>query len=188
MELFTENPTERDRFRMGRPLPVYSCWNGMIALDAKPLLGVGLKGKDGQDVEPIKFRGARRHDGECAASECKLIAKDYWAVGYGRWVMVPYVHVTYEENLYDQGDLAALSNQAQSRWRPSFSSNSTLPSNAGWLFPHKPRGFTIGEEDDFIDWAHVVGPKTVVCWPYHGSGGYTNIEFWWTRVLEKVPQ
>jgi len=40
-----------------------------------------------------------------------------------------------------------------------------------------------GEELDLLAWERVQGPQTVVCWPYHRV---SNIEWWWTRVIEKV--
>lgn len=40
-----------------------------------------------------------------------------------------------------------------------------------------------GEELDLLAWERIQGPQTVVCWPYHRIG---NIEWWWTKVLEKV--
>lgn len=36
---------------------------------------------------PLRFRGARRWKQECAASECKLVAKDFWKRGFDRWVV-----------------------------------------------------------------------------------------------------
>ena len=48
----------------------YSCWNGAALLNANPFYKHG-----------IKFR--RSHPGECASSECQLIAKDFWEAGYG---------------------------------------------------------------------------------------------------------
>lgn len=34
--------------------------------------------------------------GECSASECSLIANDYWNVGYGRIITVPRVKLAYD--------------------------------------------------------------------------------------------
>lgn len=36
---------------------------------------------------PVRFRGAMRDKQECAASECKLIAKDFWKRHFDRWVV-----------------------------------------------------------------------------------------------------
>ena len=54
-------------FRKLEPTPVFSCWNGMIALDARPLLGIGRDG--GTAVEgPVRFRSAVDLIGECGQS------------------------------------------------------------------------------------------------------------------------
>lgn len=83
-ELFDQAGDElsRDRFASALPLPVYSCWNGLAVLDARPFLGLGL-GEDESDVlnptegmegngtslaEPVRFRGADRLSGECGMS------------------------------------------------------------------------------------------------------------------------
>lgn len=38
----------------------------------------------GELEEPVLFRGADRESSECEASECKLVAKDFWRRGFGR--------------------------------------------------------------------------------------------------------
>jgi len=190
LELFSEyeDLEYRDRFRAGRALPMYSCWNGMIALDARPFLGITVDGGVARDK--VVFRGARRRRHECAASECKLIAKDFWTRNFDRWVLVPHVRVTYERDLYDQEDLVNLAHRAQLRWRtPPSSHDPLVPSHNSsvplqWAYPHTtPTVDGLGEEVDFIDWSGVTGPESVVCWPYHRVG---NVEWWWTRVVEKV--
>ncbi len=45
----------------------------------------------------VKFRMARLLEGECSASECSLIANDYWNAGYGRIIMVPRVKLAYDK-------------------------------------------------------------------------------------------
>ena len=104
--------------------------------------------------------------------------------------LVPRVRVTYERDLYDQEDLVNFAHRAQLRWRAPPSPlvplapvhNLTVPLH--WTYPHDtPTVDGLGEEVDFIDWSGVTGPESVVCWPYHRVG---NVEWWWTRVLEKV--
>lgn len=58
-ELFDQPGDEvsRDLFASGKPIPVFSCWNGMIALRAKPFI------EDG-----IRFRGIARWSSECGRS------------------------------------------------------------------------------------------------------------------------
>lgn len=63
----------RTRFRRGLPLAVYSCWNGIVALDAKPFLGIGVDGERSGTVAldaEVRFRGAARKKQECGASSC----------------------------------------------------------------------------------------------------------------------
>ena len=40
-------------------------------------------------TEPARFRSALNREGECAASECKTLAKDFWTRGYDRWLVRP---------------------------------------------------------------------------------------------------
>lgn len=54
----------KGRFDDARVIPVFSCWNGMIALDSRPFLGIGLQGEDLGD-RTVRFRGARREQKEC---------------------------------------------------------------------------------------------------------------------------
>ena len=56
-------------------------------LDPAPLYG----------LKPIKFRMADIAHGECSASECSLVANDYWAAGYGRIITVPRVKLAYDK-------------------------------------------------------------------------------------------
>lgn len=41
----------------------------------------------------------------------------------------------------------------------------------------------VGEELDLIAWHRIQGPVTLVCWPYHNA---KYVEWWWTKVIEKV--
>ena len=49
-------------FREALPVPVYSCWNGIIAMDARPFLGITPEGGNGTKVV---FRGGNRQQHEC---------------------------------------------------------------------------------------------------------------------------
>lgn len=75
------------RFQRHLPIQVQSCWNGIAVLDPAPLY----------DLKPIRFRMANIAHGECSASECSLIANDYWAAGYGRIITVPRVKLAYDK-------------------------------------------------------------------------------------------
>lgn len=63
-----------------------SCWNGIAVMDPAPFY----------TPPHVKFRMARITEGECSASECSLIANDYWEAGYGRILMVPRVKLAYD--------------------------------------------------------------------------------------------
>jgi hypothetical protein len=251
-----DDTTAKQRFADARPVPVYSCWNGMIVMDARPFVAIGPDGEFRKGKAPVRFRPAKRRKGECAASECKLVAKDFWKRGFDRWVLVPYVRTTYVWDLYNQFDLEDLVARARGRWRsppPSLvglpspprlslrarsfappSSHQSSPSGdpvrsppeeRSWTYPSSPHppplepldefsiipslnltagvddirstavgdpendhrtsitGHLRGEELDLLAWDRIQGPQTVVCWPYHRVG---NIEWWWTKVIEKV--
>jgi len=254
-ELFysDDDSAARQRFYDARPVPVYSCWNGMIVMDARPFVAIRTDDVFRKGKTPVKFRPANRRKKECAASECKLIAKDFWKRGFDRWVLVPYVRTTYVWDAYNQFDLEDLVARARGRWRSpppslvslpsppprlslpaahksspslslSASSRQELPSDndhvpertaqRSWTYPSSPHpapdepfdrfsiltpilnasspdsenlpstaGHLLGEELDLLAWESIQGPKSVVCWPYHRI---SNIEWWWTRVLEKV--
>jgi alpha-1,3-mannosyltransferase len=70
--MFPSDPKDRQRFLKNLPLQVFSCWNGMAILKSKPF------------GEGVKFRSANETLGECAASECQILARDFWAKGFGR--------------------------------------------------------------------------------------------------------
>jgi alpha-1,3-mannosyltransferase len=82
-QLFPTSTTSRESFESLEPFPVYSSWNGLAVLDAKPLI-----------KDKVRFRRSDRDKGECAASECTLICGDYWKVGAGRVQVVPSVQVS----------------------------------------------------------------------------------------------
>ena len=79
------------RFQKHLPVQVQSCWNGIAVLDPAPLYAAPY----------VRFRMARKKEGECSASECSLICNDYWAAGYGRIIMVPRVKLAYENKVVE---------------------------------------------------------------------------------------
>ncbi|KAF3050528.1 hypothetical protein E8E11_009459 [Didymella keratinophila] len=83
-DLFWNDDKARARLGAAKPFQVFSCWNGVTAFTAKPLL-------DGR----IKFRG--HGPGECFQGEPKLFAKDLWTNGYGKIAVVPSVNVEYSD-------------------------------------------------------------------------------------------
>ncbi|GAA5987472.1 hypothetical protein JCM11641_003840 [Rhodosporidiobolus odoratus] len=146
----------RKRFRAGVPVPVWdadgachldSCWNGMLTLAAEPLLTISVAARYRPDAIPdavsteetwkrprpvkakesARFRGALREEGECTASECKTVARDFWSRAFDRRVIVPTVRVTYDLATYSHPQLVSLAALNS----PSSSSLSLSP----WLPP-----------------------------------------------------
>jgi len=64
--LFWDYKPTRERFNKRQPIQVFACWNGVIAVTAKPFM-------DGT----IRFRGIDSYeDKECFQGEPNLLAKD----------------------------------------------------------------------------------------------------------------
>ena len=74
-ELFTssDDATARRRFIDARPFPVYSCWNGMIVMDARPFVAIRPDGELRKHKMPTKFRPAMRHKRECGELAAVLL-------------------------------------------------------------------------------------------------------------------
>lgn len=92
-QLFSNSGEEesRRRFEAGLPLPVCeyyvsaesceggadlanadSCWNGMVALDARPFRGISL---EGGRLEPLLFRSGDAERGECTGSSSLSLSR-----------------------------------------------------------------------------------------------------------------
>jgi alpha-1,3-mannosyltransferase len=80
--LFWNHPASKLRYSVGLPLQVFSCWNGAVAMAAKPFI-------DGD----IRFR--TQHEGECHLGEPVHLAKDLWRHGHGKIAVIPSVNVAY---------------------------------------------------------------------------------------------
>mmetsp|Transcript_24964 Transcript_24964/g.61768 ORF Transcript_24964/g.61768 Transcript_24964/m.61768 type:complete len:457 (-) Transcript_24964:151-1521(-) len=84
------NPSQHEetkrRFSEGLPAQVACCWNGAAVLNPKPFL------QDG-----VRFRRGELKDGECSGSECTLLCKDFWELGWDRIMVVPAVKISYGE-------------------------------------------------------------------------------------------
>ncbi|GAA5987825.1 hypothetical protein JCM10908_007231 [Rhodotorula pacifica] len=158
----------RDRFRQGLPVPVYSCWNGMLSLTAAPFVSTSSSPRYEsfppsrtsswnrpppiRATRPARFRSALNHMGECAASECKTLAKDFWSRGYDRWLIVPTVRTTYDLGVYTHPQLLDL----VSRYPPTQSTLSLSPSNASEPVDDAER----------IRWSDLTPPQEIICWAW----------------------
>ncbi|BGP25224.1 delta-aminolevulinic acid dehydratase [Rhodotorula toruloides] len=179
--LFDQPGEERYKARWdkGLPVPVYSCWNGLLALDARPFTSTSISprydhssslstashkswSRDHPLVsdKPARFRSAVDNRGECAASECKLIAKDFWSRGFDRWLIVPSVRVTYSEPVYSNPDLLSL------------------------VARHPPSPSPSLDNEERIDWPSYTSPEEVVCWAWTPG---PHVDFEWARAVWEKP-
>ncbi|GAA5914668.1 hypothetical protein JCM6882_003597 [Rhodosporidiobolus microsporus] len=163
----------RARYEKGVPIPVYSCWNGMVAFTARPFTSSSIAPRYDPASpesstkswtrptpsvigdEPVRFRAGRKSEGECAASECKIIARDFWNRGFDRWMIVPTVRTTYDEPTYSHRRLVELA----SRNPPSQSSLSLSTSPSSPLSSLS----TLTPLSERIDWPSLIPPQKVVC-------------------------
>ena len=89
---FFRSQPSRDAMVQGQPVPVRSCWNGMIAFDAEPFVS----------MEPLQFRGVKDSlaKSHLEGSECCLVHYDNPLSGQkGIWLN-PNVRVGYTSDAY----------------------------------------------------------------------------------------
>ena len=82
--LFWNAPRTRRRLDLKLPFQVFSCWNGMTAFTASPLL-----------KQQIEFRSSLPDGKECYLGEPLHFAKDMWYHNYTRVAVVPSVNLGY---------------------------------------------------------------------------------------------
>ncbi|OAX84050.1 hypothetical protein ACJ72_01585 [Emergomyces africanus] len=82
-DMFFDDPPSAARYEKLLPLQVYSCWGGMVTLDAAPFI-----------KREVSFRSSAA--GECYMGEPTLLGKDLWRIGRGKILAVPSVNVAYE--------------------------------------------------------------------------------------------
>ncbi|KAK4528035.1 hypothetical protein GAYE_SCF48G5969 [Galdieria yellowstonensis] len=73
----------------GGCVPVYSCWNGIVAFQAWPLT-----------EHRLRFRLADATSNECPCSECTLFCKDLWNVGAKNICIDSRLRVSYESKVF----------------------------------------------------------------------------------------
>jgi Cryptococcal mannosyltransferase 1 len=136
---FHKDPPSRWRYENNLPIQAYSCWGGMAVLNAEPFY-----------KHHVAFRSASKK-GECHASECSIIAKDFWELGYGRVLMVPNAKVAYQADLHLQlrnDKQAQISASTHSYNWPAIEINSTEGEMVHWIFPGPNESACI----DYGDW------------------------------------
>jgi alpha-1,3-mannosyltransferase len=82
--LFWNDEFTRSRYQRLDPFQVSSCWNGLTAFTAEPL----MRGE-------VKFRNSVK--GECYAGEPQLFGKDMRYEGYGNIAVVPSINMGYTD-------------------------------------------------------------------------------------------
>ncbi|KAK2037597.1 alpha-1,3-mannosyltransferase CMT1 [Colletotrichum somersetense] len=80
--MFWNHPYSQDRYRSRKPLQVFACWNGGVAMTGEPFLR-----------KKLDFR--RSYPGECHTGEPTLLCKDLWNLGHGKIAVVPSVSLAY---------------------------------------------------------------------------------------------
>lgn len=83
--MFWDEPIAYTRYRQQLPLQVFSCWGGMVVLDARPFMD-----------KQIAFR--RSVEGECYGGEPQTLASDLVKLGINRVQTLPYVNVAYNNH------------------------------------------------------------------------------------------
>ncbi|ORX91025.1 cryptococcal mannosyltransferase 1-domain-containing protein [Clohesyomyces aquaticus] len=83
--LFWNDEKAHARWSSNMPFQVFSCWNGITAFTAKPI----MEGKVG-------FR--KKNEEECYQGEPSLFSKDMWWAGYGRVAVVPSINLEYSDS------------------------------------------------------------------------------------------
>ncbi|CAN9142979.1 unnamed protein product [Alternaria alternata] len=83
-DLFWNDQNAHARWSSSKPFQVFSCWNGVTAFTARPVM-----------EKKIRFRAHKKD--ECFQGEPKLFAKDMWFNGYGKIAVVPSVNVEYSD-------------------------------------------------------------------------------------------
>ena len=82
-DLFWVSPWTRAAFDQMLSFQTFSCWNGGVAIDARPFM-----------EKQLRFRSP--FDNECYEGEPKLLCKDMWMLGYSRIAVVPTVNLAYD--------------------------------------------------------------------------------------------
>ncbi|PYI34401.1 hypothetical protein BP00DRAFT_64999 [Aspergillus indologenus CBS 114.80] len=82
-DMFFDDNSNAERYGRGLPVQVYSCWGGMVTLNAAPFV-----------QKSVTFRSSE--PGECYMGEPMTLAKDLWRAGLGKIQAVSSINVAYE--------------------------------------------------------------------------------------------
>jgi hypothetical protein len=117
---FVHDPIAQLDFQNDVPFQVYSCWNGMVAMPARPFLQEGVRFRSWLDGESRSLNVSTTPESKsdeskqklstnelavrqnvfrvgttCEASECALLSKDLWARRHHKIFINPLVRVFY---------------------------------------------------------------------------------------------
>ncbi|PJF17491.1 hypothetical protein PSACC_02694 [Paramicrosporidium saccamoebae] len=118
---YFNDATAKEQQRHGKPVRVFSCWNGVAVLQAEPFF------------KKVAFRTSSAS--QIYHSECFWICYDFWKAGYNRVLINPNVNVAYNQWFYHMHNtiyskiihpLQAALSWIVSRYEPNADS---LPSN-----------------------------------------------------------
>jgi len=92
---YVADPFTQRLFRDREPVPVFSCWNGMLSMDARPF----SSGLLFRALAPADQRVSMTTPVAAEASECCLIFADLWHLGYTNSFINPLVKV-FSDNFF----------------------------------------------------------------------------------------
>ncbi|KAL7422698.1 hypothetical protein Q5752_001989 [Cryptotrichosporon argae] len=138
-DLFPTSPASKAAYDALEPFQAFSSWNALAVLAPAPFL----------PPFNVRFRRGDESRGECAASECTLLASDFWKVGWGRVQVVPSVQLAYDRDTAVKSDRML----RQQQW------------DLGWI-----DGVPPAELDTTVRWSPTP-PEKVRCHPWPDQNG-----------------
>ncbi|CAJ0842225.1 596_t:CDS:2, partial [Entrophospora sp. SA101] len=86
------NPTVQQQIYNGEPVQVFSCWNGVVVMNAEPFVKHNVRFRA---LMPLLEEGL-----PFEASECCLVYSDFRKLGYNKIFINPNVRVSYKYRFY----------------------------------------------------------------------------------------
>nr|CAG8487986.1 3350_t:CDS:2 [Entrophospora candida] len=86
------NPTVQQQIYNGEPVQVFSCWNGVVVMNAEPFVKHNVRFRA---LMPLLEEGL-----PFEASECCLVYSDFRKLGYNKIFINPDVRVSYKYRFY----------------------------------------------------------------------------------------
>ncbi|BFZ64840.1 hypothetical protein YB2330_005993 [Saitoella coloradoensis] len=170
------------RFQERRPFQVFSCWNGLVVMDAAPFYGSNT-------IEPVRFRAGNVSAGECQASECELVCRDFWKNGYGKIAVIPRVGVWYELQPYLDMRSLPVERIEDSDIYPHEMLNKFEGHDRHELWDGKKWfGKPFPPRDVEKIWWQRKPPSTSWCLPHQGGVGEKDWDTWRNAYLDEMPQ